>query len=163
MANDDLRQTKIIDEMGKFKDKIKNVGVVVRNFWIMTKGFVKKNFTPAFLVMLFISFMMWFLIKLGYTYTTEIPMGVNIEGNVIAVSCVAEGTGYRLFSYNYYRHKEIILKWSDVEANASPVNPSAVQITPYSLQNAISAKSPDIKILSIGPIPEIQLWTSDDI
>ena len=29
--------------------------------------------------------------------------------------------------------------------------------SPYSLQNAISSRNTDIKILSVGPVPEIEL------
>lgn len=117
-----------------------------------------KTLSPSFFVMLFLSFMMWIMIKMGYTYTSEIPVLVNIEGHEVKVTCVVEAEGYNIFANRHYKRRKINLKWSDVEVTPSAVNPEAVVVSPYSLQNAISVRKPDIKrIISVGSIPEIVL------
>lgn len=140
----------VLEVTAPLRPPLKKAGV-----WIRKK--FGKYISPAFLVMLFLSFVMWFIIKLGYTYVTEIPVNVNIEGNKINVSCVAEGEGYSLFANRYYNQREINLRWSDVEVTPSATNPRAVVISPYSLQNAISVRKPDVKIISMSAIPEVEL------
>lgn len=118
---------------------------------------LRKYISPAFFIMLFLSFVMWYIIKLGYTYTASIPVLVNIEGHELRVMAVAEGEGYNLFANRHYKQRNIHLNWSDLEVSPSATNPDAVVISPLSLQNAISVKKSDIKIISLGPIPEVEL------
>ena len=49
------------------------------------------------------------------------------------------------------------LRWSDLDVSPSAIREGWVVISPYSLQNAISSRNTDIKILSVGPVPEIEL------
>lgn len=118
---------------------------------------LRRFVSPVFLGMLILSFFLWYLIKLGYTYTTELPVNLNIGGREIKATVVAEGVGYRLMSYRFSSRKNISIDWSDVETSLSASNPQAVVISPYSLQNIISMRNPDIRVLSMGTIPEIEL------
>ena len=113
--------------------------------------------SPVFLALLFASFVLWYISKLDYDYTTEMPVTVRIDGKKFRVECVVKGKGHRLFAHKFYMSNRVDLKWDDVEISPSSVNPQAVVISPYSLQEAISARNSDIVILSIGPVPEIDL------
>lgn len=119
----------------------------------------KKLFSPVFAVMLLVSLVMWYISKLGYTYTTEMPVMVNIEGQRFKVDCVVEGKGVNLLAHRYYRHNAINLKLKDLSVTPSSHTHGYI-ISPYSLQNALSVQSGDIRIVSVNNIPEI---TSPDI
>lgn len=118
---------------------------------------LRKFISVPFLVTLFLSFAMWYAIKLSYTYKTEIPVSVNVDGHEFEINCIVEGQGTRLFARRYYNGEGMELNWSDLDVSPSAINPGWVVISPYSLQNAISARNTDIKIISVGPIPEIEL------
>ena len=118
---------------------------------------LRKFISVPFLVMLLLSVSLWYAIKLGYTYQAEIPVSVNVDGRVFEVNCMVEGQGTRLFAKRHSKGKPLELSWSDLDVSPSAINPGWVVISPYSLQNAISARNTDIKFLSVGPIPEIEL------
>lgn len=129
----------------------------VSKAWEPRGSKLRKYISPAFVVMLVISFFMWYIIKLGYTYTTELPVYLNIDGRQVRVTAVAEATGFRLAAQRYSGRKGISVRWSELEVTPSATNSRAVVISPYSLQNIISLRNPDIKIISMGNIPEVEL------
>ncbi len=116
------------------------------------KILLRKYSSPVFLMLLFSSFILWYVTKLSYTYTTEMPVRVSINGEEFDVPCVVEGAGYRLFAHRYYVSNRVVLRPTDVEMRPSDSVGFAV-ITPASLQNAISVRKADIKIVSVGAIP----------
>lgn len=73
------------------------------------------------------------------------------------VSCMVEGQGTRLFARRHYKGKPLELSWSDLDVSPSVINEGWLVISPYSLQNAISSRNTDVKFLSVGTIPEIEL------
>ena len=111
--------------------------------------------SPAFLVILFISFSMWYLAKLNGDYTAEIPVSVSIGGNELKVTCVASASGRQLLSLRVFRRSRVELDFDDVETTPSMLNPGCYVISPSSLQNAISVANNNIRIISISDIPEI--------
>lgn len=127
------------------------------HFWQPVWNRLRKFVSFPFLLMLVLSFTLWYAIKLGYTYQAEIPVIVNVDGYVFEVNCMVEGQGTRLFARRHYRGKPLELGWDDLDVSPSAINPGWAVISPYSLQNAISSRNTDIKILSVGPIPEIEL------
>lgn len=98
---------------------------------------------------------MWCMTKLGYSYTAEIPVFVDVDGNKFKVTCVAEGVGYNLFAHRTYRKSRVVLKFSDVDTTPSMVNPGKYVVSPNSLQTAISRRVNDVKINVVRDIPEI--------
>ena len=107
-------------------------------------------------MMLLLSLILWYLTKLGYTYTAEIPVTVEIEGNRFRIECLAEGTGYRIFSHRFLRQKPVRLTMDEIQASPSIINEGRYIINPYSLQNAISVRNTDLRIISLGDLPEIE-------
>ena len=118
---------------------------------------VRRYVSPVFLTMLFVSFLAWYLIKLGHTYTAEIPVTVDVAGNRFVVECVAEGRGYRLVAHRWFPRYPVVLGLKDVQTTPSAVNEGMYEINPLSLQSAISIRNEDVRIISIGEIPEIRL------
>ena len=59
--------------------------------------------SPVFLALLMASFILWYIAKLSYIYTTEQKVRVDVDGQVFDVTCTVEGVGTNLFGYQVYR------------------------------------------------------------
>ena len=94
--------------------------------------------SPVFLALLMASFILWYIAKLSYIYTTE-------------------GVGTNLFGYQVYMNKTLRIPLSALKYKRSREegHEGRIIIDPQSLQNAISVKFSDIKITSIDAVPEI--------
>ncbi len=115
--------------------------------------------SPVFLVMLVASFILWYIAKLGYTYTAEQEIRVNVDGESFRVSCVFEGLGTNLFGYKVYAKKTLRIPLSELryELLGSGDGEERIAIDPQSLQHAISVRISDVKVVSVGAVPEIEL------
>ena len=45
-------------------------------------GWLRRYVSPVFLALLVASFILWYIAKLNYTYTTEQPFTVNVDASV---------------------------------------------------------------------------------
>lgn len=117
--------------------------------------------SPVFLALLVAAFILWYIAKLSYVYTTELPFDVNVDGEKFRISCVVEGVGTNLFGYQVYMSKRLRIPLSELKS--SPVQGESpdglhdvrLKIDSLSLQNAISVRLSDIKIISVGSSPVI--------
>ncbi|MCD8071643.1 MAG: hypothetical protein LUE10_00375 [Alistipes sp.] len=131
--------------------------MAAKRLWTNLKTEVRKLVSPVFVALLLLSTLLWYLTKLSYTYQTQIPFTVEVEGNRFNVDCVTEGTGYRLVSHKYFKKNVINLNFRDIQTTPSVINNGSYVINPYSLQNAISLRTTDMRIISVGDLPEITL------
>ena len=120
-------------------------------------GKVKQRITPAFLVMVVLSLIFWYTGKLQYTYTTELPVTVVIEGERVRATCLVEGTGHNILSARYFKRKTIKLRRTDVELLPVEGASDTYEISPTSLQNIISVRNSSLKVLSVSNVPFIVL------
>lgn len=113
--------------------------------------------SPVFLALLMASFILWYIAKLSYIYTTEQKVRVDVDGQVFDVTCTVEGVGTNLFGYQVYMNKTLRIPLSALKYKRSREegHEGRIIIDPQSLQNAISVKFSDIKITSIDEVPEI--------
>ena len=131
---------------------------------------LRKYISPVFLALLAVSFTLWYISKLNYTYTTDFNIKVKVDGERIVVPCVVEGKGTTLFGYGFYasRRTSIPLEELHHEIVELPVineqgvvdtltKQYKVRISPLSMQDAISVRFSDLKIVSIGDFPDIEL------
>lgn len=118
---------------------------------------MRQYVSAVYIVLLVASFVLWFIAKLNYTYTTEQVIRVNIAGEQIPVTCVVEGVGTNLFGYRVYNDRVLRIPLSELRTSCSAEEEyfGRLIIEPQSLQNAISVRCTDIKIISIGSIPTI--------
>ena len=65
----------------------------LKAIWRQMKSYV----SSTFIMLLCASFIMWYILKLQYTYTTNYAVLVNIEGERMRVPCVIEGKGTNLW------------------------------------------------------------------
>lgn len=78
-------------------------------------GWLRRYISPVFLALLVASFILWYIAKLNYTYTTEQPFTVNVDGERFKVSCVVEGVGTNLFGYRVYMSKRLRIPLSELK------------------------------------------------
>ena len=131
---------------------------------------LRKYISPVFLVLLGVSFTLWYISKLNYTYTTDFNVKVKIDDVRIVVPCVVEGKGTTLFGYGFYtpRRANIPLSELNYDVVDEPVvndegvidtlaHDYKVRISPLSMQDAISVRFSDLKIISVGDFDDIPL------
>ena len=138
--------------------------------------YLKKNFSGinhvALAVALIASLALWYLNKLGDSYTATITLPVRIENSVDSragvlenrneVECRVKGTGYELLRYRMFpRRNAVTIPLGNIELQPmAGTNRSAVVLP--SLYNALSAQmaeTTDIQLLSIVT-PRIEVATA---
>jgi len=122
-----------------------------------TFEWMHRYISPVFLALLVASFILWYIAKLNYTYTTEQVVRLDVDGQRFEVTCVVEGVGTNLFAYRVYMNKVLRIPLADLKFKRSREegHEGKILIDPQSLQNAITVQFSDIKIVSIGSVPEI--------
>lgn len=118
---------------------------------------IKNRITPAFLVTLAMALIFWYSGKLQYTYTTTIPFTVEIEGDRVRTTCMVEGTGHNLLSARYFKRRVVKLQRFDVDLLSVDGVSNTYEISPTSLQNILSVRYPNLKIVSVSRMPFIVL------
>ena len=118
---------------------------------------LRRYVSPVFLALLVASFILWYLAKLSYTYTTEQTIRLSIDGQPVEISCVVEGLGTNLFGYRVYMNKPQRIPLAELQTTPSEEggHEGKLVIDPQSLQHAISVRFSDIKVISVNSIPEI--------
>ena len=154
-------------------DEVIDMGTLLDKFRVI-KRWLKGYISPAFILLFCASFVFWYILKLGNTYTTEYNILVNVDGQTIRIPSVVEGVGTNLLGYRNYTHKEIKLHLADLKYSKGSVTDVATGesvecylLDPQSVQNAISVRFSDIKVVSLGDIPplhvpELQEGEGDD-
>ena len=132
---------------------------------------LRNYISPVFLVLLAVSFTLWYISKLNYTYTTDFNIKVKVNGERLVVPCVVEGKGTTLFGYGFYASRRATipleeLNYDIIEEPAAPAEGMPtdtlakeykVRISPISMQDAISVRFSDLKIVSVGDFDDIPL------
>lgn len=136
----------------------------VRFLWLR----LRRAVSPVFIGLLCASFILWYILKLQYTYTTNFSVLVNIDGERMRIPCVVEGKGVNLLGYRVYDRKELKIPLQDLKytvVNDMDDNGlllgSWYQIDPQSIQSAISVRFSDIKVISVGDIPQMAATIED--
>ena len=75
--------------------------------------------SPVFLALLVASFILWYIAKLNYTYTTEQVVRLDVDGQRFEVTCVVEGVGTNLFAYRVYMNKVLRIPLTELKFKRS--------------------------------------------
>ncbi|MFI3280442.1 MAG: hypothetical protein R3Y44_00565 [Rikenellaceae bacterium] len=120
--------------------------------------------SPAFLVMLTASFILWYIAKLSYSYTTDLDIDIKIGSTKFDVVCVVEGVGTNLFGYRLYKGGKVSVPLNELKYERSTSEDGVVAITidPQSLQNILSVRYSDIKVVSISSIPVLNITPEEE-
>lgn len=125
---------------------------------------LKRYVSPVFLMMLVAAFILWYISKLAYTYTTEYTVSINTDGEKYKVTCIFEGVGTNLVGYHTNLGKTVRIPLSELKYKRSREegHEGMLVIDPNSLKQAIAVRFSDVKVVSIGSIPEIKKPESND-
>ena len=132
--------------------KLGNIFLKVKDFCVAHIG---RKVTPLFLVMLGLSFVLWYVSKLQYSYTAEVPVVVSVEGDRHRVTCVVQGSGHNILSARYFKRKPVKLKRGDVELTPVEGEVNTWEVGQESLRNAIAIRNADIKVVSVSRMPYV--------
>ena len=138
---------------------MRNVLDRLKSIWHSIMGYI----SPTFVMLLCASFVMWYILKLQYTYTTDYSVLVNINGDRLRVPCVVEGKGTNLLGYRVDIQRAISIPLSGLkytqtqmlDEETGEVRDDVLLIESQSIQNAISVRVSDIKIVSVGDVPPL--------
>lgn len=119
--------------------------------------FLRNSVSPVFVLLLFASFVLWYITKLDYNYTTNIPVRVNLDGYKFKVECTAEGRGSELVAHRFNMVDKTKLTFTRVLHAPMAGDSCEIVLSPSSLMNAIATTYPNIRIISIGIIPNIRI------
>lgn len=118
--------------------------------WIYLRASVRRFSNPIFYMLLLLAFALWYVTKLSYPYTTEINIPVRIDSTYYSVRCTVEGVGYQILSHKIAPRKNLVKLTSDnVAITPSTITPGSYEVSSFSLQNGISAKLSNLKIISV--------------
>lgn len=123
---------------------------------------LRRAISPVFIGLLCASFILWYILKLQYTYTTNFSVLINVDGERLRIPCVIEGKGVNLLGYRAYARKELKIPLDDLKYimiedrdESGELLGVWYQLEPHSVQNAISVRFSDIKVISVGDIPQM--------
>ena len=145
---------------------MKKIMEILKSMW----GWFRSAVSTAFVILFCASFILWYILKLQYTYTTDYSVLVNVEGEQVRVPCVIEGKGTNLLGYRVNKHKEIRIPLSDrkytftsdPEESGDGALTNMYIIDPQSMQSAISVRFSDIKVISVGDVPPLRLHGEEE-
>jgi hypothetical protein len=130
-------------------------------------GWLRHYVSPVFVVLFIAAFVLWYIAKLGYTYTTDLNVKIKVSGSEserFEVPCVVECKGTNLFGYAISSARRVNIPLGELSSEALPRTAAdsfegvqRLHIVENSLQNAISVRLSDIKIISVGNYPDIKV------
>ena len=126
-------------------------------FFKAVDNFFRHSVSPIFVLMLFVSFALWYISKLDYDYTTNIHVRVNLDGYRFKVECTAEGRGSALMAHRFNMVDKTNLSFSRILHAPLAADSCEIVLSPSSLMNAIATTYPEIRIISIGIVPNIRI------
>ena len=130
---------------------------------------IRKYISPVFLALLAVSFTLWYISKLNYTYTTDFVVEVDVDGDEFRVPCIVKGKGTALFGYGVYTSKSADIAFEELSYDTIPIMDKTdsvvvkqqARILPSSMQEALAKRFSDLEIVSIGTIPDIDFPEND--
>ena len=122
--------------------------------------FLRRYVSPAYIMMFIAAFVLWYITKLGETYTTEHEVTVVIDGEPYTLDCTIRGKGTDLIGYTMSsRRSRFYISTSELTFDQEILKGNDVvqrHISTVSLQQALAARMSDIEVVSVGSIPPIE-------
>lgn len=121
---------------------------------------LRSYISPTYVAMLIAAFILWYITKLGETYTTDHEVVVVVDGEELNVDCTIRGKGTNLIGYTLFARSdqfdipstELTFDMESVDANGQRMH----HISTVSMQQALAARMTGVDIVSVGalkPIP----------
>ena len=120
---------------------------------------IRRYVSPVYITMLVASFLLWYITKLGETYTTDHEVTIVVESNEIEVDCTIRGKGTDLIGYTFSsRRSRFNIPASEIVDNVTTDNQGRAvrHINNVLLQQALAARMSDITVISVGAVAPIK-------
>ena len=115
--------------------------------------------SPTYITMLIAAFVLWYIAKLGDTYTTEHEVSIVVDGERIDVDCVIRGKGTNLIGYTLFSQSdEFEIPSTELSFDMDSVDEAGKRIhhiATISMQQALAARMTGVEIISVGAMPSI--------
>lgn len=121
------------------------------------KSFLKRiisYITPGYVAMLFAAFVLWYITKLGESYTTEHEVVVVVDGKEYDVACTVHGKGTNLIFYTFIdKNSRFSIPSSELSLEKvvdETEGTTRSQFTNASLQQALRTRMDDVEVVSVN-------------
>lgn len=121
------------------------------------KHFLKRivsYITPGYVAMLFAAFVLWYITKLGESYTTEHEVVVVVDGKEYDVDCTVHGKGTNLIFYTFIdKNSRFSIPSSELSLEKvvdDVEGTTRSQFTNASLQQALRTRMDDVEVVSVN-------------
>jgi hypothetical protein len=118
-----------------------------------TRNVLRQALSPTFLLILLGSALLWYTSKLSYEYTTDMPLGIRIDGQRYRLTATVKGRGSDIIAQRLSMKSRLVFTLDELASRRSTDTPGALIITKTSLQNAINGKIKDLKIVQVTDAP----------
>jgi hypothetical protein len=114
----------------------------------------KEALSPTFLLILLGATLLWYTSKLSHEYTTDMPLGVRIDGKKYRLTATIKGRGSNIVAQRLSLKSRLDFALDELSSHRSTETPGALVITPASLQKAINGKINDLEIVQVTDAPD---------
>ena len=128
------------------------------------KSFLKRivsYITPGYVAMVIAAFLLWYITKLGETYTTDHEVVVVIDGKEYEVGCTVRGKGTNLIAYTFEnKNSHFVVPAEELSFDKDVVGEDGRtyrHVTNVSLQQALNARMSEVDVLAVTGVPMILL------
>lgn len=122
--------------------------------------YLRRYISPAYISMLVAALLLWYITKLGETYTTEHEVTVVIDGKEYPVGCTIKGKGTDLIGYTMSSSRSrFVVDFADLSYDNRIVDEDGTisyHITKESLRLVLAELMKDIEITSVGSLPPLK-------
>lgn len=129
----------------------------IKNFF----GWLHRCISPVYVMMLVAAFILWYITKLGYTYTTDHNISVVVGGKSFDVTCTIRGKGTDLISFPLSsKHNNFDIPITELTFDSVVCDDEGRtlhHISPIALQQALAARMNNVEVLSVGSFPPIEV------
>ena len=115
---------------------------------------IREALSPTFLVILAGSALMWYASMLNNDYTTEMPLGIRIDGQKYRLTATVSGRGSAILAQRLALKRKLRFSLDELSSRPSRETAGALTITNTSLQRAINSKITEITIIEVIEAPE---------
>ena len=123
-------------------------------------SWLRNAISPAYVSMFVAAFVLWYITKLGETYTTEHTVVVESLGTEFEVDCTIRGKGTNLVGYTFLgRRSHFAVQDGELMFDSETTDEDGVKyrhISTASLQQALASRMSDIDVVAVGAMPVIE-------
>ena len=122
-------------------------------------SWIRRCVSPVYVAMLFAAFVLWFITKLGGTYTVDHQVAVVIDDVEYAVACKIHGKGTDLIHYTLStKRSSFVIPITELTQDKPIVDNEGncyVHITAESLKYALAERMHNVDVVAVGSVPVI--------